>query len=238
MKLNKFIKIIILLIVCVALQIILFGNISNAVLEGNKSWQTTQRKLGNAFDLCRELQSPTSSLGTNTLDPHLSNARDLGASIFLGLSQYGTVNDNSNENRVYISMTNPPRKYNNSGSYDTNTSTTGNMSGVIGIGINSWEWMAMVRSNNENVSGFTDQLFDSTNAKYVDNVASDSVQDSKGMPLGEIKNNGRYWYNDGGESWSNDAGRYMAVTDIYGTCSSAEMSDYFGQRVFRACIWN
>lgn len=46
--------------------------------------------LWTAFNLFYDMRNPTSSLGINTLEPHLELNKDFGAWAYLGMSTYGT----------------------------------------------------------------------------------------------------------------------------------------------------
>lgn len=86
---KKSIKIIVAILIILMLML---ATKSYAAIECKKNslsekMTTNQEK---AFQLCYDMRDPTSSLGNNSLDPHLILNRDYGAYAYLGMSAYGS----------------------------------------------------------------------------------------------------------------------------------------------------
>ena len=98
-----------------------FSSISNAAIE-IKSGTTAHIGINasNAYQYCYDMRSSASTLGNNTLDPHLTLNADWGATVYLGASAYGNVRDNDGES-ITINGT-------------TYNSTTNNITGVMNSG--------------------------------------------------------------------------------------------------------
>ena len=84
---KKSIKIIIAILI---ILILMLATKSYAALESKKGASTISANQINAYQLCYDMRDPTSSLGNNNLDPHLSLNKDYGAWAYLGMSAYGT----------------------------------------------------------------------------------------------------------------------------------------------------
>lgn len=70
-----------------------------------------------AYNVCQNMKSGTSSIGSGALNPHMSTPQDWDAVSVLAISNYGESN------------------YDNQGSYGGYKSTTNNATGVMGFGI-------------------------------------------------------------------------------------------------------
>ena len=134
--------------------------------------------INDAFIYCYDMRNPTSSLGTNTLDPHLCNERDWGGMVYLALSSYGATQGNQ-----------LPNAYQQIGGYDIK-STTGNKTGVINAGSNHWgitdTMVAGVLETGEANDETRSNLFLAQYSRYVD-VLSDPIDptNNKGMAVSE-----------------------------------------------------
>ena len=164
-----------------------FSSISNAAIEikPETSYHTTTATI--AYQYCYDMRSSTSTLGNNTLDPHLSLNADWGAMAYLGASAYGSVRSVVGKTVTGIG----------SYSYD---STTNNITGVM-IHKNETNFSypisqfmsAYIAGGDAAVSGGNDinsNLTKYKNTKYVEIVPSTSAADTKGMALGETSS----WY--------------------------------------------
>ena len=90
----------ILIMVIIFLLMILLPTISKAAMAikpGQTAW--TNISVSDAFDECRKLADPYSTLGKNNLDPHLTLNSDWGAVAYLTMSAYG-VNDASKRKNI------------------------------------------------------------------------------------------------------------------------------------------
>ena len=157
----------------ILLAMLLLPNISKAAevsrfesKSGGTLWNnvTITRAYRECYDL-REL-SAESTLGNNSLDPHLTLNKDWGAVAYLALSKYGSGN---------------------------NSDTTGNATGVQDFGKN-YEWTSSLISEatNLNVSeARTDLINHVEGEQYVEQLEQDvntNVEHSKGMALAETSN--------------------------------------------------
>lgn len=70
-----------------------------------------------AYNVCQQMKSGTSSIGSGDLNPHMSTPQDWDAVSVLAISNYGDSN------------------YDNQGTYNGYRSTTNNATGVMGFGI-------------------------------------------------------------------------------------------------------
>ena len=81
---NKIITSLIILIF-----ILMIATSVNAAVESKANTTPHTLTLNNAYQICYDMRNPTSSLGNNTLDPHLMLNKDYGAFAYLGMSAYG-----------------------------------------------------------------------------------------------------------------------------------------------------
>lgn len=211
---KKSIKIIIIMLIL--LTIILVTR-SNAAVE-TKPGTTTTHYHKDAFLMSYDMRYPTSSLGNNTLDPHLELNKDYGAWVYLGMSAYGTNASNAViVSRSYLSST-----PNETGVIQRNGSTT-HTAGIYDI-----------NNSNEIVQKYG-------NTKYLEvfdtyNENDFTVEKTKGMALAETKG----WYGDPHGSGSETANIIVRAgrgggwdTPGYGYKFSSSAIYYF-----RPVIWN
>ncbi len=159
--------------IMILLAMLLLPNISRATevsrfesKSGGTLWNnvTITRAYRECYDL-REL-SAESTLGNNSLDPHLTLNKDWGAVAYLAISKYGATTD-------YTSYT-----------------TTGNATGVQDFGKN-YEWTSSLISEATNLSvseARTDLINHVEGEQYVEQLEQDvntNVEHSKGMALAE-----------------------------------------------------
>ncbi len=139
----------------------------------------TNVTISQAYEYCYNMRSGTSSLGANSLDPHLSLNADWGAVAYLGLSPYGTVRDKTGKLIDGIGYT-----------------TTGNITGVIDLGKTARTYVSSLKSGatqNSSPNNRT-KLTENLGTKYVEDLQSDAdknVENSRGMALAETRN----WFN-------------------------------------------
>ena len=227
MRLNKFIKLFLIIILCLMIQSIVLVNKSNATAESNRTTSGSSKTINGAFEQCYEMRNPTSSLGYNKLDPHLATPRDMGMAIFLGLSSYGATNG-TNSPLVHTTNTTNPIISNQVSA----TSTTGNMSGIMKIGVDQ-EWMAAVTP--ELVSDAnTSLLFDSKYNRYLNMVTGTSVEETRGMPLAELtRDDGKYFFENTTIGYSRD--KLLVVWNIGGRVYNTQNN---ATAKYRPVIWN
>lgn len=163
-----------LLLIC--LFILCFSTISNAAIEIKAgTTRHTNIDISTAYQYCYDMRSATSTLGINSLDPHLSLNADWGATAYLGASTYGGVR----------SASGPIVKINGA----NNVSTTNNITGVINLGATNSFVSSTIGSNMYTcLEGINKHL----GTKYVEKLEIPyTVENTKGMSLTEIKG----WYN-------------------------------------------
>ena len=168
MKLNKKIMILILAIVGMCIG----TTVSNAAIE-IKSGTSPHTKItvSTAYEYCYNMRAFSSSLGANSLDPHLTTNADWGAAAYLGMSGYGYVRS----------------AYGQAVSIGENTynSTTQNATGVMNMG-GHYVYTASFIVGRTSTSNNTN-LNDNINTKYVDRLSDVLEDNKKGLGLIETK---------------------------------------------------
>lgn len=223
MNIEKVIKVNLLLIVlCTAFSITLSGQ-SYAAIE-IKAGTTRQGNVtaNNAFQYCLDMRHQTSTLGDNSLDPHMSTARDWGATAYLGLSSYGTVRNATGDTTSI-----------NEKNYYT---TTGNASGVINLGSYNGDWATFVAAYKTGTSSndYCSKLYEETNSRYVDVLGSTyNSSENVGKAYGETAG----WYNAKVEYGPQIGLRKASILGFEGWGSAGNGSGAAGV-TYRPAIWN
>ena len=183
MKIIKnILKITLLAALMYIVQNIIFTQYSNAAIVIKPGTTVkTSITVNNAFQNSYDMRYPTSSLGNNSLDPHLSTVRDWGAVSYLGLSIYGTITGNASTTT-------------NVGDTTYITTTTGNASGVLNYG-EYWDGYR-IQTRTIETAGYLEgsssntnssKLYLSSNSKYVDILSTTmSVETTRGMGFSEL----------------------------------------------------
>ena len=226
MRLNKFIKLFLIIILCLRIQSIVLVNKSNATAESNRTTSGSPKTVNGAFEQCYEMRNPTSSLGNNKLDPHLATPRDMGIAIFLGLSSYGTVK-NATGDTVTI----------NSVNY---TTTTGNATGVMDFGKNVTHTASYLEGSTS--SDKRSNLYTSSYSRYVDVISgTNDANNNIGMAYGETSG----WYSSPRDfvNSSNPVGIRAGVLGYYyhiGNAYGPNVGDggSYGDVTYRPVLWN
>ena len=90
MKIKRLLKILIIALIGICIG----STASNAAIEIKKT-DTAEKHFGvtagTAFDYCYNMRAYSSSLGANSLDPHLVLNADWAAAVYLGASGYGGI---------------------------------------------------------------------------------------------------------------------------------------------------
>lgn len=146
--------------------------ISNGAVEIKPNGTVhTNVTISQAYEYCYDMRSGTSSLGANSLDPHLSLNADWGAVAYLGVSPYGTVRTRTGDEI--------------SGGY----TTTGNITGVIDFGKNYTHVSSLKTDPSQNPK-YRTKIIENLTTKYVEDLQSDAntnVENSRGMALAETR---------------------------------------------------
>lgn len=226
-----------LLLIC--LFILCFSTVSNAAIEikpiytnvnGNKYTKIHDIiTVNTAYKYCYDMRGATSTLGVNSLDPHLSLSADWGATAYLGTSTYGSVRD-----RTGVKVT--------IGDEMTFYSTTNNITGVMDLGVRTY--------NNQGINNYVSSIFEGLNAsnsnygvlytnkdtKYVEEIplttSENYLEKTKGMALNEVKG----WYSVGKDSDLNSSYPIMMRISILGEGrhnGTAQLNN-----TYRPVIWN
>lgn len=149
------IKIISLITIIISL---LFVTKSNAAMQANGGNRWVNISVSESYDACYNLRNSDSSLGKNSLDPHLILNSDWAAFAYLAASSYG-VRDQRN-------------------------TTYGNPTGVIGLG-NSCQTAGLIEGFNES-NGYYSKLVQNKDTKYVEIVeVNRTAEGTKGKAIGE-----------------------------------------------------
>ena len=216
---KKTIKIIILILILFSMILI---TKSNAAIEtkanSNNSEYISTTQL-NAYQLSYDMRNPTSSLGNNTLDPHLELSKDFGAWAYLGMSAYGTNGQMARLNGIY------------SESMDrVDVVATPNITGVV----QSDEIVATVVGSNATSNKYG-------NSKYIEilETGNYTADNTKGMAMAETKG----WYSAANGEYSE--GRSVLQRNTNNTIGTWCYASYAylhyrdeNQRWFRPVIWN
>ena len=140
--------------------IMLIPTISKAGVEskpGGTAW--TNISVSSAYKVCYEMRASSSTLGVNSLDPHLALNKDWGAVAYLAMSSYGAVKDKTGPTEVAVP-----------GTETTYTSTTGNATGVMDFG-KTYTFLAGVHETgleSANYKEYRTELIANKNSKYVE----------------------------------------------------------------------
>ena len=234
MKIKKLIRFLIIAILIFAVQSIVFMQKSNAAIESKFSNDRphTSINVNNSFQYCYDMRYPTSSLGNNSLDPHLATARDWGGLAYLALSSYGAVKD-SNGPAINISGF-------------AHYTTTGNKTGVFNLGpIYAYgDYNVQTASYLENSTANTNnsKLYEATNSRLVDVLSeTNDVSHTKGQAYAETSG----WYSSA--TTYVDSGRAVGLRrgvvgywaggggNNYSTQGSGQAD---GNTTYRPVIWN
>lgn len=148
-----------------------FSSISNAAIEVKPGTTPhTSISASNSYQYCYDMRSSTSTLGNNSLDPHLTLNADWSAVSYLGASAYGNVRDVDGQS-VTIGET-------------TYNSTTKNITGVMNFGTNYTQTSSLRLSPPG--SGSYTKIYNNIGTKYVETLdQSLTIDNSKGQALGE-----------------------------------------------------
>lgn len=141
-----------ILISCIFILMLLisFTSISNAAMQiVPDASPTTNITISDAFAYCYNLRATGSTLGYNTLDPHLTTGNDWGAVAYLAASAYGCNMDSTSV---------------------ANCTTSGNNSGVMDFG-KTYTYVSVIGTY---TSSYMINLSKYRDTKYV-NYAADNL---------------------------------------------------------------
>lgn len=206
---KKSIKIIVAILIILMLML---ATKSYAALECKKNslsekMTTNQEK---AFQLCYDMRDPTSSLGNNSLDPHLQLNKDVGAYAYLGMSAYGS-------NGAITQIT------------STYGSTSSNATGVLYTWGQSFTITAGTYDGAEIIKKYG-------KTKYIEVFNENyTKENTKGMSIIETKG----WYNGNADGSVNNNAQVLVRTNInnqgYGYSPAIESAL---SQFYRPVIWN
>lgn len=197
------------------LTILLLTIKSNAAMEmkpGTSAW--TNITVSESYQQCYDLRNSDTTLGKNTLDPHLTLNSDWATVSYLAASAYGKIDGKDYGSRTLI----------DGGEYNT---TTGNASGVINFG----NTITQTSSIYQNISNeYMGNLINNKESKYVEAIDDmTSIDNTKGKAIAEV----RGWF---GASTYNPYSMVMRRY-IFGTYDSYSDGSS-GGATFRPVIWN
>ena len=215
-----------LLLIC--LFILCFSTISNAAIEIKAgTTRHTNIDISTAYQYCYDMRSATSTLGINSLDPHLSLNADWGATAYLGASTYGGVRNN------YGTMI----KINEANNY----STTNNITGVMNLGsylagnmiYNSSSYVSCISDKRTGSGKEFDNIYKNKDTKYVEIIPTDeNIEKTRGMALIETNN----WYSSGGIAGIHENSPIMYRKNIFSR--SKNKGSAASGITYRPVIWN
>lgn len=193
----------------------------------------TNITVNNSFQYCYDMRYPTSSLGNNSLDPHLSTSKDWGGVAYLALSSYGAVKGEKS-----------PDYLRQNGGFNLN-STTGNATGVVNMGANHWGTNLVQTASyieGSEANEYNSKLYLSSNSRLVDVIsATNDAEHTKGMAFAETQG----WYN-AGQTYP-DSGRAIGLRrGVFGYWAGGGGNNYSTQgnghasndTTYRPVIWN
>lgn len=202
-----------------AIAVVAMSSISRAAIEIKPGTTVYDYiTVSDSYQLCYDLRANDTTLGSNSLDPHLILNKDWGAVAYLGASAYGSARSDKGD-KIDI----------NGGNY---YSTTGNKSGVINLGNNPTQTAAISKSRYSTYDRYRKNLIENIEKKYVETYENELS--GKGCAWNETKNwySGSYTFNEiilrkgiFGLDYSSN-GNYCAYGNAYSKVT------------FRPVIWN
>ena len=219
-------KIIIIFMITI-IGLILFTVQSNAAVQiVENGARDNNLTVNQAFENCYNMRYQGSTLGNNSLDPHLCNARDWGAMWYMGISSYGSASLHSGT--TFINKTYRSLNGNMSGIMYDSSSAPGH---ILNAAINP------ISGYSQNTADNSDLYLDA-NKKYVDKITEKTVENTRGMALQEVNN-----WDHGQDNYTTDSSASYPVLyreGYYGTYIASGQTD--GARstnfTYRPVIWN
>lgn len=204
------------------LTILLLTIKSNAAMEikpGTSAW--TNITVSESYQQCYDLRNSDTTLGKNTLDPHLTLNSDWATVSYLAASAYGGVNNSTNGPQTAIDGKN----------YNT---TTGNASGVMNFGKTCTHTSALIDGIGRD--DYAINLKNNLNTKYVENINSSfTIETTKGQALKETYG---WWGSSQYFAWANThaviRSRIFGIDNMNDTAGEGAASS----ATFRPVIWN
>ena len=218
------IKKVMLLIVVFMIAVILKGNIAFAeyviqVVPNATAWKNIS--VSDAYDECQKLNTTSSTLGTTSLKAHLTTNADWYAVSLLTYSVYGNSNSSQKSNN-----------------------TTGNSTGIMGLGTRTFTSSIMEGSVTDDRRK---SLYDNINTSYVESIKNGTNRESNAPGRGLLSkeylssNYGTINYGNGtGSPVMTRSGLFSAWVgsnagaDVYNS-STGEATESV---TFRPVIWN
>lgn len=146
---------------------------SNAAMEvksGTSSWSNISAS--EAYQQCYNLRYSDSTLGKNSLDPHLTLNADWAAAAYLATSSYGAVSSSQGP-VVSVGGVN-------------NYSTTGNATGVMNMGSHYTMTSSLIEGY-EDKGASIEKIKNNLNTKYVETLsATNTIENTKGKAFAEV----------------------------------------------------
>lgn len=206
---------------------ICFSTISNAAVESKAGTNRHMVEAGIAYQYCYDMRSSTSTLGNNSLDPHLTLNADWGAMTYLGYSTYG---DCRNKTGVETNVNGT-----------TYYSTTNNITGLMFNRTDQdlADWMSAYiegQEGNVDVSSSTSIIIaNNKNTKYVEQIPyNHTVENTLGMAITETGK----WYDPSSASTVN-LNKYYPILcrNMQSPCYVKTLARY-DTAAYRPVIWN
>jgi hypothetical protein len=223
---KKSIKIIGLFTIVLIMLLTTKVNAGMQVKSGTSSWDKIT--VSESYSVCYDLRNSDSTLGKNTLDPHLVLNKDWSAAAYLGVSSYGSISDNT------------PRYYENGQYYYT---INGNKTGVTNLGSNYTKTSSLLEGFNEENSNIS-KLVENKNTKYVEIIdVNRTIEKTKGQALAETWG---WFYNNASNNtaWTEFCSDYPVLirSSYFGVIDGRNFSKGSGvadgNTTFRPVIWN
>lgn len=230
-------KKIIFSIILLCILILLTNNNSYAAVAINGGTVWNNITASSSYAACYNMRNGTSStLGTNTLEPHLTLNSDWGAVAYLAISDFGAVTSSTGPS-VTLTTSNSPTE----GTY---TSSTGNASGVMNFGTNHTQTSSLYNG----IGGTsTTNLTNNIETIYVETLSTtNTTSTTKGQAFAETSG----WFGSNGTSnvYYPTSSYYVAIrvgynfynplsSDYYSYGSGGKGGGY-SDYTFRPVIWN
>lgn len=224
-----------------AIAIVAVSSISRAAIE-IKPGTTTYKgiNVSDSYQICYNLRANDTTLGSNSLDPHLTLNKDWSAVSYLGASAYGSA-----RSQYGVEVKIGERTY---------YSITGNKSGVMDFGYTWTQTASLYDGDGQNYPNYTKNLQDNIGTKYVETLpTTNDVESTKGLGYAETTD----WYKPSEDRYNKYAAYPLKTRpvgirrNIFGyTYYYVNDSDYYSSgyamgtgmpsdyATFRPVIWN
>ena len=204
---KKILSIILIFLLLISINIMSYAGVQISEENPGTDWKPTAT---NAYQVCYDMRYPTSSLGDNTLDPHLMLNADWGAMLYLGASAYGGISSSSA------------------------TSSTGNETGVKDIQGTGGYLYTSSNIEGGTVHAYFANIYNNKGTRYVETLPKNKTKENtSGLAISETSQwyGGNYGYSFSGVN------TILIRTALFGYTSDGYYGKANNCK-FRPVIWN